>query len=258
MQPFLNKTYKEKPILFSEPMIRALLDGSKTQTRNVVKPMRSQDWLSDELLSRSPRAKPVTINGEQWAQFAHPLAGQNVRGIQHDEWSPLTCIKHPYGQPGDRLWAREAWVPDAPMDGTWPDVSFYGCKDAPLSMIPIEYRKPVHCLFRATWNGSPLGRWNHATKMPRWASRITLEITAVRVERLQDISYEDALAEGVPDARPLLGNTEPNYGETADETSRRLRWPQREYELLWNTINGVGAWDKNPWVWCVSFKRIPQ
>lgn len=244
---------KERPILFSAPMVRTILDGSKTQTRNVVKPMRSQDWLSDELLSRSPRAKPVTINGEQWAQFAHPLAGQNVRGIQHDEWSPLTCIKHPYGQPGDRLWAREAWVPDAPMDGTWPDVSFYGCKDAPLSMIPIEYRKPEHCLFRATWNGSPLGRWNHAIKMPRWASRITLEITAVRVEQLQDISEDDARAEGTPCY--VCGATMDGRSE-ADCHCFHKKANAHDYRNLWEMINGEGSWDKNPWVWVVEFKRV--
>jgi hypothetical protein len=90
--------------------------------------------------------------------------------------------------------------------------------------------------------------------MPRWASRITLEITGVRVERLQEISYEDACAEGckIPDCR----RENVAYGETWDETSRRLRWPQRDFESVWTHINGDDSWAANPWVWVIEFKRL--
>ena len=98
-------------------------------------------------------------------------------------------------------------------------------------------------------------RWRPSIHMPRWASRITLEIVSVRVERLQDISYEDALAEGVLDFRPLI-EPECQQGETADECARRLCWPQRCYRQLWESINGEGSWEKNPWVWVIEFRRI--
>jgi hypothetical protein len=92
--------------------------------------------------------------------------------------------------------------------------------------------------------------------MPRWASRITLEVTGVRVERLQDISYEDALSEGVADFAEMLNNEPSAIGETPEETARRLRWPQRWFESLWTDINGADSWNANPWVWVVEFRRL--
>lgn len=90
--------------------------------------------------------------------------------------------------------------------------------------------------------------------MPRWASRITLEVTGVRVERLQDISRDDAIAEGV---RPLVGSDGPNYWTVAtDFGSLNAPTAQHCYELLWNWINGPGSWTANPWVWCVAFRRL--
>ena len=86
-------------------------------------------------------------------------------------------------------------------------------------------------------------------------SRITLEIISVRVERLQDISYEDALAEGVSDLTAMLRDEcKPPDGESGNDCARRLHWPQRLYEQLWESINGAGSWDVNPWVWCIEFK----
>jgi hypothetical protein len=93
--------------------------------------------------------------------------------------------------------------------------------------------------------------------MPRWASRITLEVTGVRVERLQDISYEDALAEGASDDAASL-TTEPHpSGETPEQAARRLRWPQHQYRLLWDSLNAARGygWDVNPWVWVIEFRR---
>ena len=128
-----------------------------------------------------------------------------------------------------------------------------GCKAVPPS-------KWGDCSRIWYWaDGNPTeGDWTRprpSIHMPRWASRITLEIVSVRVERLQDISYEDALAEGVLDFRQLI-EPECQQGETADECARRLCWPQRSYRQLWESINGEGSWEKNPWVWVIEFRRV--
>lgn len=148
---------KERPILFSGPMVRAILEGRKTMTRRVVK------------------GCPGSV---VWNQIVLSRYG----GWCDEHGRRVTC---PYGKPGDRLWVRETWMPDAPQDGTWADVEFYGCGMRPLSHIPRKYRKAEHCLYRATYQKS-LNGWKPSIHMPRWASRITLEVVSVRVERLQE------------------------------------------------------------------------
>ena len=128
------------------------------------------------------------------------------------------------------------------------------------------FKTPEYCKYAADGGEPPeffdaddnlQRRWRPSIHMPRWASRITLQINGVRVERLQEISYEDALAEGVSDLSALLHEDwRPLEGESGDECARRLRWPQRLYKQLWQSINGPGSWDTNPWVWCISFRRI--
>ena len=194
---------KERPIIFSGPMVRALLDGSKTQTRRVV----SQRHLPQIDLSRFPL-------------IAH--------------WSK----PKPYGHTGDRLWVRESWAPDPPCDGTWGYTEWAGCREGRIAGVPERFRHPQHCIYAATWKGAPL-RWTPSIHMPRWASRITLDVTGVRVERLQDISRGDAMAEGCPF---------PNMAQGDD--------PRAWYAQLWNSINGPGSWDANPWVWVVEFRRL--
>lgn len=189
---------QERPILFSAPMVRALLAGTKTQTRRVVKPQ------PDSTHSGFPY---WSVGGYRasWCRSAAdggPLMPAN----------PLLC---PYGQPGDRLWVRETHG--------------YG-GDA--------YAPDVH--YRATHPDAPVqGRWLPSIHMRRRDSRILLEITAVRVERLQDISEADALAEGVPHSLNLPGG----------------RFARENFEHLWWTINGDGSWESNPWVWVVEFQR---
>ncbi|SQJ22228.1 Uncharacterised protein [Serratia rubidaea] len=195
---------KERPIIFNSEMVRAILDGRKTQTRRVVT-KSSASILS--LLEHYP----------------------------HKNYS-LHCS---LGQPGDRLWVRETWMPDAPRDGTWGDVEFYGCKGSPLSMIPLRYRTPEHCIYRAGWDGHEMVGWTPSIHMPRWASRITLEITAVRVERLNDISDVDATAEG-------CSTTDMKSGDCLADVFARL----------WSSIYGTDSWGANPWVWVIEFKRV--
>lgn len=129
-----------------------------------------------------------------------------------------------------------------PRDGTWSDIEFYGCKDSKLSMIPERFRKPEHCIHRASWKGSELVGWTPSIHMPRWASRITLEITDVRVERLQAASDDDFKAEGYPLERELTGgSTDP------------FCW----FRHLWDSISKPECnFESNPWVWVIEFKRV--
>lgn len=234
---------KERPILFSAPMVRAILNDSKTQTRRVMKkqPKPGTDRVS--LLERAIRSMKEAPVLRAWFQ---------EEGVNTS--TELTC---PYGKPGDRLWVRETWMPDAPRDGSWADVQFYGCKNSPLEWIPKRFQKPKHCLHRATWDGHELVGWKPSIHMPRWASRILLEVVSVRVERLQDISEGDANAEGVELERCCLVSTDP-CGKHLDGCCGQPKTlePVQAYRELWNSINGAGAWDTNPWVWVVEFKRV--
>lgn len=187
----------ERPILFSAPMIRALRAGTKTQTRRVVK-------------DTGLYAIDAAIHGPETA--ARELLALATR-----------C---PYGQPGDRLWVREAWRTTSAWDRTPP-------RDLPGG-VDLHYeadgRPNAHFCF---------GKLRPGMFMVRGASRITLEVSAVRVERLQAISRGDAMAEGCPFANMAAGPD-----------------PRDWYRDLWNEINGPGAWDLSPWVWVVAFKVV--
>ncbi len=185
-------TVRERPILFSAPMVRAILEGRKTQTRRVVK-------LTDSGHVKEPRGH------RRW----HPADPDVVLGC-------------PYGQPGDRLWVRETWRPAAEFLS-----ECVGPKD-------IRYAATVSEAERAT------SKWRSPIFMPRWASRITLELTEVRIERLNAISLEDAAAEGWPGR------------ESADPN------PYTWFSALWVSINGPGSWISNPWVWVLKFRRLEE
>lgn len=200
---------KERPILFSAPMVRALLDGSKTQTRRIAKGV----------------ATVHSITGE-------PLAGCDSEGPR---------VQCPFGQPGDLLWVRETHAFDPPDDGSWNYTQWSGCAPSPWREIPKRFWNPEHVIHAASWAGSEI-TWRPSIHMPRWASRITLRITDVRVERLQDISGDDCIAEGAwPIEQKELGRSH----EAVDA-----------FRDLWNSINGAGSWDANPWVWVVEFDRV--
>ena len=208
----------DRPILFSAPMVRALLAGTKTQTRRVVKGA-ALDWLSG----------PSGFNAEFVALPENGLC--------------------PYGKPGDRLWVRETWSPDPPCDGTWGYTAWSGCREGQIAGVPERFRHKQHCIYAATWDHDPI-RWTPSIHMPRWASRITLEVTGVRVERLQDISEADARSEGAPPSHPSIDRISREFGY-AD-------FPRSWYGQLWESINGPGSWDLNPWVWVVEFKGVAQ
>lgn len=223
---------KERPILFGGPMVRALLDGHKTVTRRPVK------------------HQPFDLS---WSRRDHSFNYVSGRAANGDEvdgfWAYTTRsggqweAKCPYGQPGDRLWVRETWLEDPEDDGSWGYTQYMGCKGSPLSDIPKRFQKPGHCLYRACWAGSAL-TWRPSIHMPRWASRILLEITDVHVERLQDISEKQALAEGVMSAERDIDPDGNDYS------------PLELFGGLWVKLNGMDSWSANPWVWVVEFKRV--
>lgn len=227
---------KERGIIFNAEMVRAVLEGRKTQTRRIIKdcPTVQDGWYPDRY-----------NNSAEWTFWG-------ARGSADAGRCTLPFVKCPFGEVGDRLWVRETWMPDAPRDGTWGDVEFYGCKGSPLSMIPKQFRKPEHCIHRATWDGSEMVGWTPSIHMPRWASRITLEITGVRVERSQDITEQDAAAEGVPPAGDLL----PDYPDTYLTPKGDFATAKVAFQRLWESIYGEESWQANPWVWVIEFERV--
>jgi len=213
---------KEIPILFSAPMVRALLAGTKTQTRRVVKPQPPAD-------------------GDRNCGYSAPVWGWTRNEMPSAEWHKVRC---PYGQPGDRLWVREAWRSTG--DGGRCD-----------HMPPRDMQ--AHHVWYEVDGKAPqdecVGKLRRSMFMPRWASRITLEVTEVRVERLQDISDADAIAEGIESFTDFLPSGHWRRYDKATFNSY-VSSPVDSYASLWESINGAGSWEANPWVWAVSFRRI--
>ncbi|WP_426113465.1 hypothetical protein [Pseudomonas sp. DSP3-2-2] len=223
---------KERPILFSAPMVRAILEDRKTVTRRVV-----EDQPFDLSWSRRDHQFEYTSgraeNGDEIDGFyAHTTRSGG-------EWN----AKCHYGQPGNRLWVRETWYCDhfEVMRGPYlkpDDLDVAEARgDGTLvyaadGLTPYEADQPA---------------WKPSIHMPRWACRILLEITSVRVERLQEITYEDAVAEGVyrDSSRVWTGS---------DEGGPCHKYPEPAFRDLW--ISTGGDWNTNPWVWVVEFKRV--
>lgn len=211
---------KERPILFSSEMVRAILDGRKTQTRRVINPQPEYVWGYG------------IRNGEDHFSAHVRYPGSH----QPDPW-----IKCPYGVPGDRLWVRET------HGFVYPEEF-----DVPLRDCKIEYRAdlaPGNIDYPGQWpadeaRGNPdAPKWRPSIHMPRWASRILLEITAVRVERLQDIDPLDCVAEGA----------------SGYDTALSLDTHIKRFSDLWDKLNTKRGypWSSNPWVWVIEFKKLP-
>lgn len=221
---------KERPILFSGAMVRAILSGQKTQTRRVVK----HKWL--------PKANGKPVPTDVVVRAGDPP-------FMYRE----TC---PYGQPGDRLWVRETWQgPLWDEDGPFPENGY--------TPEYCEYRADEG---NTPWfvdaDGNEHNCWRPSIHMPRWACRIVLEIVSVRVERLQDISEADAKAEGI-----LADSFEHNgqlyfrdyrLSDAEASTQPALKSPIESFRSLWESINGPESWLANHWVWVVEFKRVQQ
>lgn len=245
---------KERPILFSGPMVRALLEGKKTQTRRAVSPQPLND----------PRIGMVNAgycgNPDLWMVNGSVfLYGRNAA----PQW------RCPYGRPGDRLWSRETfwafgrWETRYSakkgrdewhfVDMTLDSGHFY------LYDAPTGWKRPTRAGAIPAWWKRP------AIFMPRIASRIWNEVVSVRVERLQDISEADAVAEGIY-AEVVIVGANCNGGVHREESEERYFFDGcadegfesaiDAYAALWDSINGQGAWDANPWVWVMEFVRV--
>jgi hypothetical protein len=224
---------KERPILFSGPMVRALLDGSKTQTRRVVKPVGAHHLFQFRGEDEARGADEPT--GEwAWCRAEHVVSDH---------------IRCPYGKPGDRLWVRETFLYVGPGSGS--DLPSYREERA-----NPENHKASNCWFRASQPDETLV-WTPSIHMPRWASRITLEVTGVRVERLQDINEADAAAEGVESLRSE-GEYWKDYLRSTKRCDELTCLSARDsFRTLWDSLAAPGAdWNANPWVWVVEFKRV--
>ncbi|TJZ75609.1 hypothetical protein [Chitiniphilus eburneus] len=208
---------KERPILFSAPMVRAILDGRKTQTRRVIEP--------PPMMVADHATRPWQGSPEQLMSLFEQLGR-----------------KCPYGRPGDRLWVREAYRTSFQYDHIKP-------RDLPVARtkstlaVPFWYDADLYGDLTPLHPGLGPGKYRPGMFMPRAASRILLEITAMRVERLQDISPADCIAEGYQS---------PPGTRYAQEELATLDW----YRELWESINGAGSWQANPWVWVVEFTRV--
>lgn len=231
---------KERPILFSGPMVRAIIEGRKMVTRRAIKHQPDVP-VTDAIPKREYPHGPATVD---W--YWRPKHG-HLNGMPSNGWD----FKCPYGQPGDRLWVRETHkISTGKVGDSQACVRYQADGDYQAKVMPQP----------ETAGPRTFDRTRPSIHMPRWASRILLAITDVRVERLQDISEQQALAEGIVgvDFRPDDGfpicrgyMVGPDDGSTPLETHA-----SKAFAGLWRSINGSESWGANPWVWVVEFKRI--
>jgi hypothetical protein len=238
---------KEHGILFSAPMVKAILDGRKTQTRRILSPHVT--WAM-----AVPHVERWTLAANRWHRLVTTHDGEQRDNVGEIYPEPYTV--------GDRLWVREAWRTARALDKSNAKHIEKSCRDA-------GYEKPwTPTLYladdmRRDWNvaDGEVGRYRHARFMPRWASRLTLEVTALRVERLQQIDDDDAAAEGVG---LVLAD---DMGDKRDAMTEALKRSRVDgYRLLWDSINDDGtdppetfcgkAWARNPPVRVISFRVV--
>ena len=233
-------TVRERPILFSGPMVRAIFAGRKTQTRRVVDPQPQPNGGAGFVPIEPYRTPNNTWN---WV----------IAATGHGCRDPFPC---PYGVPSDRLWVREAWA--------------RGHSLTPASGDRVIYRAEGE-----VEDSSSRGPWRPSIFMPRWASRLTLEVVSVRVERLQEIGEQDAQSEGVDVAQRAaapgderrrcvhcgkhknehVGSANVCFGSNGELYSNRTY--RGGFAGLWDSINGKRApWVSNPWVWVVEFRKL--
>lgn len=231
---------KERPILFSGPMVNAILEGRKTQTRRIIKPqpvkkpesaLEHGDVIIDAIMGNNEDTDLFKLKESK----GH---GKKRAGLLNAY--PYHC---PHGNVGDRLWVRETWAHYQPVlnyvrpSGATINEISDGCAayradgytDIEDLRTTLKMNHGLSC-DAIEINGN---KWRPSIHMPRWASRINLEITDIRVERVQEISEADAMAEGIPVGLCRI-------------------W----FKRLWNSINGPDAWERNDWVWVVGFKGI--
>lgn len=214
---------KERPILFSDQRVRALLSGQQSQTRRIMK---------------SQLFGPGQDNHE--GCYGIDVLNNHLQGSRVMEMENIS-YHCPYGQPGDRLWVRETW--------RGPVIEPEEMADYQRS--PAQFKTPRYCQYHADIsqpsNAEQFG-WQAGIHMPRWASRIDLEVTGIRVEKIQDISDDDVIAEGVQTDSHFLNNFFTMHSEPVSSKDA--------YRKQWALQYGGTSWEVNPWVWVIEFKRV--
>lgn len=246
----------ERGMIFNAEMVRAILDGRKTQTRRIMK----------------PQPEPCPRGGHWWPSNVFKTMLHVEEEMQNGKggWGGLVGDACPFGDVGDRIWVREAYRFPASLD----DISPTGVGEM---AVATGYRKPwaptfyeFTGTFSDGWKGfetppkvSDAGKLRPSIHMPRWASRILLEITDVRVERQNAISPEDAESEGLERTNFTGFGDEPglpSYPEPDvyfDPLKKQWKeYPPEAFAGLWESIYGEGSWQANPWVWVIEFKRV--
>jgi hypothetical protein len=216
---------KERGIIMQADSVRGILAGRKTQTRRLVKWPRAAC-----LHGRSPLVERTFKDGPKGAEYIHCAYSGGDLGDDYQS----TRVFSPYGEPGDRLWVRESW-------------RHVGA--------PSEWTGPTDIRFAASVNEAEwaISEWRPSSFMPRWASRLTLDVPRIRIERLQEITEEDAIAEGI---QRNIGRTHfCGAPHRVHGYPRQHNTAREAYADLWDLINGARArWATNPWVWAIDFK----
>lgn len=211
---------KEIPILFSTPMVQAILEGRKTMTRRIIKP------------EPHPYGTEIIYSGKPWNKgkgYWHNRFKIKDDPVAYEIASLHDC---PYGKPGDLLWVRESFAPTINL----PIPYWYKASADEMACMMITWKPSIH--------------------MPKAAARIWLEVTGVRVERLQDISVEDAISEGIEPAGPPYNNVKKYGWRFKDYVNNNVCLPVASFKTLWQSINGLKSWEVNPWVWVMSFRVL--
>jgi hypothetical protein len=220
-------------------MVRAVLEGRKTQTRRVIKsPAKNMQASGMRVIERivdGIRDWRMRLKSGAWEEYTHHKF----------------LDKCPYGMPGDRLWVRETWKPTG-LFWDMPNMRTQACSRFVYRADDEHLKRDTHI------------KWRPSIHMPRWASRIQLEVVSVRVERVQDIKNDDAIAEGIECEHAYDGT--PGFGidmgmwyrdYSSSVRSAKTQDPRESFESLWDSINGKKyPWDSNPWVWVVEFKVL--
>ena len=229
---------KERGMIFNAEIVRAILDGRKTQMRLIMK----------------PQPKDCPRGGHWWPSDKHRTMLHVEEALQNSEgiWAGIVGDACPFGDVGDRIWVREAFQGPLVSEELLEEYRAY----------PEKFENPEYCEYAA--DGGPRPEycdlddnlrhgWRPSIHMPRWASRITLEITGVRLERLQNISDEDVDAEGFAGDYPTSALPALFPGEPSDWSHLSM---QDCYGVLWQSIYGEESWQANPWVWVITFQRV--
>jgi hypothetical protein len=215
---------KETGLMFKAPLVRAILSGQKTQTRRLWKMPSGCVWYEE-------------LGGEKEGWVTAP---------NQPWWTHVEEFRCPMGKPGDRIYVRETWQGPLLSNKEWED-HYFSDEEA----LPCKFETPAYCQYAAdggpppeftTMDDETVARWKPSIHMPKWAARIWLEITVVRVERLQQITEADCISEGAPGGHGSI----PGYPYSAT--------PLEHFRHIWESTGG--DWAANPWVWVIDFKTI--